>query len=255
MYKKPSEAMKTKPDNLKIIIVDEEIESGFLVQRILCDLNHYDIRYFRNFKSATETIKYWIPDLIFIDIQSNEISNGIEFLKYIESEIIHTHVVVISDTEDAIKEVIHYSIIDFIGKPAEKEAIVRSIDRFRKHKDIHGAEPEKVRTENKNNHLIEINSNKEVRYYQPNRLIMVEADGNYSHLYMEDGRKETVTQNLGKLEEKLPSGQFIRISRKSIVNSAYIRRLNKQSGEMELECNGIKLKTIASMKYINNTNW
>lgn len=247
--------MKVKPDNLKIMIIDEKAETSFSVQRILRDLKLDDFRNFISFKSAAETIKYWIPDLIFIDIQSNEISIGIEFLKYIESEMIHTHVVVISDTEDTSKELIHYSIIDFIGMPAEKEAIVRSIDRFWKHKHIHRAELEKVRINTKSNHLIEINSNKEIRYYQPNRLIMVEADGNYSHLYMEDGRKETVTQNLGKLEEKLPSGQFIRISRKSIVNSAYIRRLNKQSGEMELECNGIKLKTIASMKYINNTNW
>ena len=246
--------MRIKPEYLKIMIIDHDPDSGLRTQQLLHEIGNNDIRYLSDSGLAKVIIETSIPDLIFLNIPE-KISSGIDFLKYIESEMIHTHVVVTSDTEDAIKEVIHYSIIDFIGMPAETEAIVRSIDRFWKHKHIHGAELEKVRIDNKNNHLIEINSNKEVRYYQPNRLIMVEADGNYSHLYMEDGRKETVTQNLGKLEEKLPIGQFIRISRKSIVNAEYIRRLNKQSGEMELECNGIKLKAIASMKYINTVNW
>lgn len=245
--------MKIKPEYLKIMIIDHDPDSGLRTQQVLHEIGNNDIRYLSDSGLAKVIIETSIPDLIFLNIPG-KISSGIDFLKYIESEMIHTHVVVVSDSEEVIKEVVHYSITAYIEKPVTKDKILQSLEKIRLHKILHHNIEKNIK-DSLSCYLIEINSNKEIRYYQPNRIVMVEADGSYSHLYMEDGRKETVTQNLGKLEEKLPIGQFIRISRKSIVNSEYIRRLNKQSGEMELECRGVIMKAFASMKYLNNVHW
>ncbi|MGE0021074.1 MAG: LytR/AlgR family response regulator transcription factor [Draconibacterium sp.] len=245
--------MRIKPEYLKIMIIDHDPDSGLRTQQLLHESGNNDIRYLSDSGLAKVIIQTSIPDVIFLNIPEKT-GSGIDFLKYIESEMIHTHVVVISDLEEAIKEVVHYSITAYIEKPVTKDKILQSLEKIRLHKILHHSIEKNIK-DSQFCHLIEINSNKEIRFYQPNRIVMVEADGSYSHLYMEDGRKETVTQNLGKLEEKLPVSQFIRISRKSIVNAEYIRRLNKLSGEMELECRGVIMKAVASMKYLNNVHW
>ncbi len=241
--------MNTRADNLTIMIVEENIISGVMLQQQLHEHGCHDIRILPEPGIAAAMMKKTNPDLLYLHLGIESKESGLSLLKYIEGEKIHTHVVITGSEEELVRDVIHYSVLDYLKKPLTGESISQSLEKLKHHKQLHQSLNGSM-----NGHstkLIEINGNKEVRYYQPQRIILIEADGNYSHLYMEDGRKETVTQNLGKLEEKLPKEYFMRISRKSIVNTNYIRRLNKQSGEMEIECHGNTIKIIASMKYLN----
>ena len=242
--------MNTRTDILTIMIIEEDIESGIMLQQLLHEYGCHDIRIIPDPGIAEGIIKKSNPDLLYLHLGRESRESVIALLKYIEGEKIHTHVVITGSEENLVWDVIHYAVLDFLKKPLTGESIGQTLEKLKSHKQLHQQLNGKL-----NGHstqLIEINGNKEVRYYHPQRIILVEADGNYSHLYMEDGRKETVTQNLGKLEEKLPKEYFMRISRKSIVNTNNIRRLNKQTGEMEIECNGHIVKTIASMKYLNH---
>ena len=242
--------MNTSADDLTIMIVEEDIRSGVMLQQQLYEHGCHDIRIIPEPGVIEGLLKKTAPDLLYLHLDGDSKESGLSLLKYIEGEKIHTHVVITCSEEDFVRDVIHYSVLDFLRKPLTKESIGQSLEKLKAHKQLHRPMNDKMNGNSAK--LIEINGNKEVRYYHPQRIILVVADGNYSHLYMEDGRKETVTQNLGKLEEKLPRDYFMRISRKSIVNTNFIRRLNKQTGEMEIECNGNIVKTIASMKYMNS---
>jgi DNA-binding LytR/AlgR family response regulator len=72
---------------------------------------------------------------------------------------------------------------------------------------------------------------------------------------MLDGKKDTVTQNLGKLADKFSFDNFVRVSRKSIVNTNFLKKLNKQTGELELEFNGQNLKINTSKKYFQHSHF
>ena len=243
--------MKTTSGKTGIMIVEHDTESSRLLEKELQRYGYRDIVIVDSYEDSKKKLQEKQPDLLYLGVTGEESGGEISLLDYIAQEQIHTHVVAMGRAGETNKALLQYSLLNYMNKPITPEGIEQSLGKFEIHKHQHQVE-HGGKTNGQAVQLIEINGNKEIRYYQPNRILLVEADGNYSHLYMEDGRRETVTQNLGKIEEKLPEGQFMRISRKSIVNTNYIRRLNKQTGEMELECAGKILKTNASLKYMNN---
>ena len=60
----------------------------------------------------------------------------------------------------------------------------------------------------------------------------IEADGSYSHIVM-DSSRITITEPLGKVEEKLTSGQFIRIHRSFMVNLGRVTAFQNRSVNIE----------------------
>jgi two-component system, LytTR family, response regulator len=233
--------------NLKILIIEDEPSSAIMLRQFLYDLMYEDIHIFSDAKSGMEAIKLIKPDIIFLDIYLKE-ENGIDVLKFVEATKMHTHVIVTTENDKCISEVIRYSVIDFLLKPCSRDDIRRAIEKVEQHILLHNH----VKSSNNNfkgHQLIEINSNKEICFYNPQNVVYIEADGNYSQIFMIDGRKDTVTQNLGKLADKFPDENFVRVSRKSIVNINFMRKLNKLTGELELEYNGNILKINTSKKY------
>lgn len=66
-------------------------------------------------------------------------------------------------------------------------------------------------------------------------IILLQAEINYTYLFLADGQKIIVSYHLGKLQEKLSHFQtFIRPNRHTIVNLNFVTSLNANS----LEING-----------------
>lgn len=80
-------------------------------------------------------------------------------------------------------------------------------------------------------HLVISNSNELVRI-APERIVYINAEGNYSTIMQTDNGTCTVTAQLGDIEKIIDrqlgnEGKvFIRIGRSLIINSSYIYRIN-----------------------------
>ncbi|MCF0174043.1 MAG: LytTR family transcriptional regulator DNA-binding domain-containing protein [Bacteroidales bacterium] len=67
---------------------------------------------------------------------------------------------------------------------------------------------------------------------QPEKIVYISSDGNYSTIYLCDGESRVVTIQLGKLEEMIGDqlgneGSFLaRIGRSLIINSSYVYYIN-----------------------------
>jgi len=238
--------------NLKILIIEDDSTSAFILRQFLFDLLFKDIHIFSDVKSGMEAIRLIKPDIIFLDILLKD-GNGIDVLKFIDATKMHTHVIVTTGNTRCINDVVRYSIIDFLLKPVSREDLRLAIEKVDQHNLLHNQVKSSGKPIN-GNHLVEINSNKEISFYHPRKVVCIEADGNYSQIFLVDGKKDTVSQNLGKLACKFSTEDFIRVSRKSIVNINFLKRLNKQTGELELDFNGQSLKIITSKKYFNQSH-
>lgn len=60
-------------------------------------------------------------------------------------------------------------------------------------------------------------------------IIRVEADGAYSTIYLQDGKKLVVSKTLSRIEERLPS-TFVRVHQSHIVNLLHFKYLDKREG-------------------------
>ncbi|KPM47679.1 LytR/AlgR family response regulator transcription factor [Jiulongibacter sediminis] len=64
-------------------------------------------------------------------------------------------------------------------------------------------------------------------FAQPKKLLRLEADVNYTHIYYKDGRYVYVATTLGKLESRLKEHGFYRVDRGTVVNVDSIKSYRK----------------------------
>jgi DNA-binding LytR/AlgR family response regulator len=96
-------------------------------------------------------------------------------------------------------------------------------------------------------HLIISNSTELVRV-APERIVYLEADGNYTTMTLTDGEQRVLTLNLGALqsliEEQLrdEADLFVRIGKSLIVNRKYIYVINVANQQLTMSDMGFREK-------------
>lgn len=66
----------------------------------------------------------------------------------------------------------------------------------------------------------------QTNYINPDNIIRIEAQSNYSKFYFDNGKTLLVAKVLGGFEDKLPKDIFIRTHRKHLVNKKFIESYN-----------------------------
>ena len=79
-------------------------------------------------------------------------------------------------------------------------------------------------------------------------IMYLQADGAYTHLYMENGTKITATKNLGFYEEELCDEPFLRIHQSFIVNVNKVGRYLKADNGYVIMSTGKPIKVSRSKK-------
>lgn len=241
--------MEKLSENTNILIIEDEQNSAFSLRELLFELNFKNINIFFDVKSGMEAIRILTPDIVFLGLTFSENLNGIDILRLIEIHQIHTHVIIVSDLNQYSAEVIRFSPIYFLQKPVMLNELKTAINKVEYHLNQHKNSLPPI-AQQKTIEIIQIQSNQEVNFYLPDELIYIEADGSYSVLYLIKGKHDTISQNLGKLSEKLPAHLFIRVSRKHIVNLKYIKKYSKKDQQLFIEYNGSVAKIPSSKKYM-----
>lgn len=77
-----------------------------------------------------------------------------------------------------------------------------------------------------------IHSQNETEYIDIKSIIRLEADGCYTNIYLEGGRKITVSKALREYEGLLLNENFTRIHNSHVINMYHIRKFVKKDGLM-----------------------
>jgi DNA-binding LytR/AlgR family response regulator len=68
-------------------------------------------------------------------------------------------------------------------------------------------------------------------------IILLEAEINYTHFYLRNGKKLTIAKTLKHFEKELDSKQFIRIHRTYLINRNHLKTYDSFLGEVVLTNN------------------
>ena len=68
-------------------------------------------------------------------------------------------------------------------------------------------------------------------------ILYAESDGNYSTLFLKDGRKIVMTKKLKEVDQLLPADTFFRIHNSYIINLEKVKEYLKTDGYVILEPN------------------
>ena len=214
--------------NTKVLIIDDEPDSVSILKILLKQFPGIDKIYSHtNSVMGFEALKTKKPDILFLDLQMPGLT-GMEILGLIQTFHIHVHVIIITGYEEMVLQAAHFGMIDYLLKPIDINELKKSLEKFLLHKELHIQEQNFEKFLNYQNRKIRIPTSFEELFFAPDEIYYLEADGNYTQIYMVDGNKVTSSFHLGKIQNLLPADIFYRISRKVIINYQYLKKIDKR---------------------------
>ncbi|MCF8336204.1 MAG: LytTR family DNA-binding domain-containing protein [Bacteroidales bacterium] len=174
-------------------------------------------------------------DLLFLDIQMPDIS-GLDFLRTLDQK---PHVILTTAYKEFALEGYELDVTDYLLKPFSFDRFLKAVNKVyqtiqEKGDSVAIPDKEEQKTDFRDNYLI-IRADR--KYFKINYedLIYIEGQKAYVTFHAENKKKITALASLKKLEENLPSGQFVRIHKSYIVSIKKIDALEGNQLEVQSE--------------------
>jgi two-component system, LytTR family, response regulator len=208
---------------MKAIIVDDERLARVSMRKLLA--SHPEIEIAGEASSCEEAarlIRYNNPRLIFLDIQLGG-ETGFDLLEIISSSI---KVIFVTAFDNYAIRAFEVNAIDYLLKPVNPERLKEAIGRVIR-KDKEEVNERKI-FKYTDNIFVRLN-NSSSKFIRISSITHIESAGNYSKLYTAEGKHPLVLKTLKQWQEELPTENFVRIHRSTIVNLECVERFEKLS--------------------------
>jgi two-component system, LytTR family, response regulator len=223
--------MKNK---LRAIIVDDEKDGRKVIQRLVENFckNVEIIGEASNVEEASRLITETHPDFIFLDIQMPG-GDGFELLKKFKP--INFEVVFVTSFDKYAIQAIKFSAVDYLLKPVDIEELISTISRVEEriqkksmsHKDGMVHLLNNLNQDALDMHIALQKSDK-VRYVKVSNIAVIEADSNYSRIYLHNNENFLHSKTLKYFEELLTDKKiFFRATKSHLVNLQYVHEYSK----------------------------
>ena len=227
--------------NFDVFIIDDEQDAGMLLQNLLLDFSPVHVKHvFTDALSALNRAVTEQPDVVFLDIDMPEIT-GMEFLQQLSKFSPQTKVVFVSAHKKYALEALQNGAFDFIPKPVGTDDLRRVVHKLIASGKFNGRMAE-------NSHRLLLKTNEGHHYVAAEKILLLEAEGNYTHLVLTENKKLFSGVNLGRIYEQLPQNLFVRISRKHIINKNHLTFMNFCKKQCTVSANGKEHQLEVSVK-------
>jgi Response regulator of the LytR/AlgR family len=235
---------------IKAIIIDDEPSAINVLTLLLRNKCKNDVEVIATSNSPFEgkyLIEQFNPDLVFLDIEMPGIT-GIDLLRSFKDP--KFRVVFVTAYDAYAIEAFKLSAIDYLLKPIDADDIVRVVEKIKNdiNKDQnHIASKlqslEKLFDQHSNgNKKIGIGMIDKIVFVNSDEIIYCEAQGSYTNVYLQDGKKIMASKSLGEFESQLGSRKFFRIHHSSIINLNHIKEFQRFDGGYVVMDNNAKLE-------------
>lgn len=220
---------------IRCAIVEDETNSA---ERLLFLLEKYhsgQIQVLKWLKTAGEAVDYLNNqkfDLVFFDVEIGQTTafEVLNQLKEVNFKIIFTT----AHQEYAIKAIKH-SALDYLLKPIDADELGLAVNK------VLGLESKLSSNDQIQSLLSFLETHKTptriglptlfgTEYVEVNDIIRCQADVNYTHVFLKDSRKFTLSKTLKEFETMLSQQGFFRTHNSHLVNLREVRLYNKGKG-------------------------
>jgi DNA-binding LytR/AlgR family response regulator len=212
-------------ENLKILIVDDEVLIAEDLKDILKSFGHNEIELAHSKSEAIKKLDTFKPDVALLDIRMEKELDGLELGEYINSNQKIPFIYITAHSDMAmIKEIVKTKPAAYITKPFKKSDLFASLNLI-----AGGMEQKELNS-------LHIKDGYETVVIPFDSVLYIEGEGNYINIYCES-KKLASRQSLDSIMELLNKELFFRIHRSYIINLSKTNRYSKK----EVEINGITL--------------
>lgn len=162
---------------------------------------------------ARAALQEHAPDLVFLDIHLMG-ENGFDLAPDIPSA---TRVIFVTADDTAALRAFRVNALHYLLKPISPAMLADAIDRLSPLRLNEPPDDERVL----------LRSSGARRFVHPSEIIVLEAVGAYTRVYLTDGTRPLVLRSLKSWHETLPPPAFLRIHRNAIVNLARVQSVSQ----------------------------
>ena len=225
---------KYRKEMLRTIIIDDELHIRQGLEKILksyCPKAKV-VAKADSVKSGLEAIRTHHPDLVLLDIKMDD-GTGFDLLKKLD-HIDFKLIFVTAYDQYAIKA-FKYSALDYLLKPVDPDDLSEAVNKAEKviMNDLVtqlNVLEEQLRSESYTTRKIVLKTQESIHIVHLNEISYIESDGNYTTVYLINGKKIVLSRSLRDFEEMLKGQGFFRVHKSFLVNLATISRFDKGDG-------------------------
>lgn len=203
----------------KTLIVDDEVHAAQLLQKLLEPMLVFgQAAILTEPVTAFHEIVTQQPEFLFLDVEMPEI-DGLQLHEKIKTHTPHTKVIFVTGYEKYALDAIQQNPFDYLVKPVSRTDLLRIANK------AICTDGSTVLTKStpagSNDHLL-IRTVEGAHHIQLENIVYLEADSSYTSVILKKGKQILASCNMGKVINSLPEKDFLRISRKHVVNRRYI---------------------------------
>ena len=223
-------------DKIRSVVVDDVDMMRATLKKVLDNFPNIEIvGEASDYESARDVINKTTPDLVFLDIDLNGITS-IDLLNEISC---NPKIIFITSHPDFAIKAFELNAVDYIMKPISGDRLRKAIDRITA--DIEtpaGTEGEAISGFNESDsdrfspdQIILLNFDNKMNFIKIRDINYIEAFGNYTKVYLNDGKLSITYNSIKSWDSRLPEDVFIQIHRSTIVNLLNVTKIEKWTND------------------------
>jgi len=216
---------------LKILIIDDELNARNVLHHLIIDFipEITEIRVAGSAAEAHEILRFYLPDIVFLDIEMPH-QNGFEML--LEIREFDFDVVFTTAYQKYAVQALRFSALDYLLKPVDPTELREAVKRHINNRD--NPRPKRQLFENLmsnserhelKDYRLAVPSSEGVYFFPIPQVLRLEADRNYTIIHLTDGKRFVASKTLKYFEDLLERFKFIRTHKSHLVNAQHIIRL------------------------------
>lgn len=167
-------------------------------------------------------------DVVFLDIEMPR-ENGFDLLN--KRDQIDFKIIFVTAYDAYALRAIKYSALDYLLKPVHKDELIEAVNK------LEGVTNQQAQLDWLSHNLrhnddrrIALATQEEVRFVRVNDIIRLQAEANYTKVYLENEGPILLSGNIGHFEKLLNDDRFYRSHQSHLINTKHMKKYVKTDG-------------------------
>ena len=235
---------------IRTVIIDDEPSAVNVLSILLQEYCSEDISITGTSNSpllGKELIQKLKPDLVFLDVEM-PVMSGVDLVRSFTDPFFR--VVFITAYDAYAVEAFRLSAVDYLLKPVEADDIIRVVQKIKKqmlrNENISIAQLERLERllfqNDVTSEKIGIGMADKIIFIHISDILYCEAQGSYTYVYLDGGKKIVASRPLGEFETQLNGHSFFRIHHSTLINLNRVKEFQRLDGGYVVMENNQKLE-------------
>ena len=235
-----------EPNRISCLLIDDDLLAIRQFEDALNECQNFDmLATFQNPEDFKLAAVQCPPDILFLDVEMPD-KNGLDLAKEIQKLNLPSKMVFVSGYRKYAFQAIRIHPFSYLSKPVTPQDLKELAVTYYTSgsKSVEREVPKRIRFNTTNGFLL----------LDPEKIMSIEADGNYSLCTMDNGQKHLLTCTLKRMGQQLKNPQIIRISRSLMLNLKFLSYVDRRKQSCFLESDNHSFELIVQKVGIKKLN-